>query len=331
MEAGSYVPNTAVALRLARSLEVTVEDLFRLDPAETEPPAAVRAELVGSRDWFAGAPVELCRVEGRLVAVPAVPVPRELMPADAVLADERRGNVQLVGEEAPETRVLIAGCDPATSVLGRRLESSGVRLVVAPTNSSTALGLLKRRLAHVAGTHLKDEAGEESNRSAIRSEFPKKGVAVFEFATWEEGLVAARGNPKKIRRIEDLARRGVKLINREEGSGSRLLLDRQLKAAGIVARGIDGYRETASGHLPAAWRVYAGLADCCIATRSAARAFGLDFVALTSERYDLVIREEHLELAGVARLLDTLTQAAFRRELEMLCGYDARGTGRRVD
>ena len=73
------------------------------------------------------------------------------------------------------------------------------------------------------------------------------------------------------------------------------------------------------------------MADCCVATRSAARAFGLDFVPLATERYDLVIRREHLATTAVERLLDTLAQAAFRRELEALCGYDTRETGRRVE
>jgi putative molybdopterin biosynthesis protein len=120
-------------------------------------------------------------------------------------------------------------------------------------------------------------------------------------------------------------------VNREKGSGSRQLLDRLLKDARIPGTRVAGYDgDPAPGHLAAAWRVYSGLADCCIATRSAARAFGLDFVPLTSERYDLVIREEHIQLAAVERLLDVLTQAAFRRELDALCGYDTRQTGRRM-
>jgi putative molybdopterin biosynthesis protein len=143
-------------------------------------------------------------------------------------------------------------------------------------------------------------------------------------------MVLARGNPKQIGRVEDLARAGVTLVNREKGSGSRQLLDRRLKAAGISPRSVSGYTECAAGHLAAAWRVYAGLADCCVATRSAARAFALDFVPLTSERYDMVLRQEHLALGAVERLLDTLTQAAFRHELETLCGYDTRETGRRM-
>ena len=148
---------------------------------------------------------------------------------------------------------------------------------------------------------------------------------------WEQGLLVARDNPKRLLGIEGLARAGLRLANREKGSGSRQLLDDRLRAAGIAARNVTGYRERpAGGHLEAAWRVHVGLADCCVATRSAARAFGLGFLPLTSERYDLLIREEHLGLGALERLLETLSHSALRRELEGLCAYDTRETGNRV-
>jgi putative molybdopterin biosynthesis protein len=325
MEAGSYVPNTAVALRLARILEVPVEELFHLDAERPAPPPTVKAHLVPAGDLFPGSPVELCRVDGRLVGVPAVPAPWQLLPADGLLVDRAHSTVQLLHEEENAARLLIAGCDPATSVLARHLQRAGVTLVAASVNSSVALELLRDRLVHVAGTHLHDEGG--ARKPAGR----KIDAAVFAFAIWEEGLVLARGNPKGIGGIADLARKDVTLANREPGSGGRQLLDRALEDAGIATARVHGYGETpATGHLPAAWRVYTGMADCCLATRSAARAFGLDFVPLLSERYDLVIRREHLELGAIERLLETLTQAAFRRELEGRCAYDTRETGRRV-
>jgi putative molybdopterin biosynthesis protein len=326
MEAGDYVPNTAVALKLARILEVSVEELFRLEEEQPEPPRVVDAELIGPGDRFAGSPIEVCRVGDRLVGVPALTAPWQLVPADGLLVKARGSAVQLLREDWGQQRLLIAGCDPATSVLARHLGRASVGLVAAPVNSSVALDLLKRRLAHVAGTHLKDEA------TAIGTQFPRKGVAVFTFAVWEQGLVLATGNPKGIRGVADLAHAGVKLAPREKGSGSRQLLDRTLRAARVPARTVGGYDDPpAIGHLPAAWRVYTGAADACVATRSAARAFGLDFVPLETERYDLVIRKEHLSMTAVERLLDTLAQAAFRRELETLCGYDTRQTGRQVE
>jgi molybdate-binding protein len=302
-----------------------VEELFQLAPEAPAATPVAHANVIGGGEHFRGTQLELCRVGGRLVAVPAVPVPWHLAASDAVLVDPERSTVQLLREESAD-RLLIAGCDPAASVLARHMARAHAGVVSAPVNSSAALGLLREGLVHVAGTHLSDD----EVKGAV-PQLPGVRVAVFAFASWEEGLVVGRGNPKRIRAVEDLARRGVRLANREPGSGSRQLLDAQLQAAGIAARKVGGYKDTAAaGHLAAVWRVYAGLADCCVATESAARAFGMDFVALTSERYRLVIRREHLALEAVQRLLDVLGQAGFRRELETLCGYDTRETGERV-
>jgi molybdate-binding protein/DNA-binding XRE family transcriptional regulator len=319
MEAGDFIPNTAVALRLARALETRVEELFALDEPAGKTPVPVRAHLISPDECFPGAPLETCRVDGRLVAAPAMPGPWQFPPADALLADPAHSTVQLLHEEGTPARLLIAGCDPAVSVLRRHLERAGVELAIAAVNSSVAVDLLEQRLAHIAGTHLKD------------SESPREGVANFRFAVWEQGLVLARGNPKKVKGIDALARPDVRLANREKGSGSRQLLDQNLRVVGIPVREVAGYRDRpAGGHMEAAWRVHAGLADCCVATRSAARAFGLAFVPLTSERYDLMIHEQHLRLGAVERLLDTLTHSALRRELEGLCAYDTSETGNRV-
>ena len=322
MEAGDYVPNTAVALRMARALETPVEELFQLEDEAPAPPREVAARLIAPKEAFAGSPVELCRVDRQLVGVPASPGMQQLLPADAVVANPKRSTVQLLSDEELEPRLLIAGCDPATSVLGRHLQKAGVGLVVASVNSTRALELLGEGLAHVAGTHLAEDPQAAARRT--------RGHATFAFAVWEQGLVVAHGNPKDIRGVAALAARNVTLVNREPGAGSRQLLDRELKSAGIASTAVKGYADCAFGHLPAAWRVYAGMADCCVATRAAARAFGLGFVPLTSERYDFVIREKHLEQANVQKLLDILTQASFRRELETLCGYDTRETGRRL-
>ena len=100
--------------------------------------------------------------------------------------------------------------------------------------------------------------------------------------------------------------------------------------ARIEARSVRGYDQLAPGHLPAAWQVRAGAVDCCLATRAVARVFGLNFIPLVSERYDLAIRRRHLELPRIQNLLDTLSRSTFRRELEGLGGYDTRVAGQRV-
>jgi molybdate-binding protein len=227
-------------------------------------------------------------------------------------------------------RLMVAGCDPGISVLSRHLQRAGIELVAVSRNSSQSLDLLKQGLVHIAGTHLRDDATGESNIPAVRRRFANHAVAVIGFALWEEGIVAVRGNPKGIREIADFARRDIAIVNREPGAGCRLMLDSHLDRLGIAAQSIRGYGQIALGHLPAAWHVLTGKADCCIATRAAARVFGLDFIPLLSERYDLVIRKADLNVPGVQALLDTLGRAAFRRELEGLGGYDTRSAGDRL-
>jgi putative molybdopterin biosynthesis protein len=336
IEAGTYVPNTAVALRLAKALESSVEELFAL--VDEMPAPKLRSEasylLPGSTRPQAGQPVQLCQVDKRLVACTPSPVPWYFPATDAVVdegATSKKMPVQVFEAEHDFTnRILIAGCDPGISVLSRHAQASGTELVVAHRNSSQALALLKDGYVHVAGTHLKDEASGESNLPEIHRLFAKNAVAVISFAVWEEGLVTARSNPKRIQAIGDLARPDVLMVNREKGSGSRALLDSRLKLAGIQAKKIRGYEHLAAGHLPAAWEVQAGTADCCVATRAAARVFGLHFVPLVTERYDLVIRKQHLDSPRMQALLDTLSRSGFRRELEGLSGYDTTVTGQRL-
>jgi molybdate-binding protein len=139
--------------------------------------------------------------------------------------------------------------------------------------------------------------------------------------------VVKPGNPKTIKKTEDLARRNVKLVNREPGSGSRALLDKLVTKAGVPAAKITGYGNVVFGHLAAAYSVVTGDADVCIATRSAAQTFALDFVPLHSARYDLVMRKRIIELPSVKGFLDVLQRATLRRKLEVLADYDTSETG----
>ena len=336
MEAGAFVPNTAVALRLARALDSTVEELFALPDQAAAP--ELRSEravfLPGSGALQSGQPVQLCRVEKRLVACPPSPVQWYIPATDAVLAGppgSRQARVQVFREDEDfSNRILVAGCDPGVSVLARHVQRTGIELVLAHRNSTQSLALLKAGLVHIAGTHLRDQASGESNLPAIGRLFPKKSVAVIAFAVWEEGILTAAANPKSIRGVEDFARKDVSIVNREPGAGSRALLDANLKRLKIPAGAVRGYDRLASGHLPAAWQVQTGAADCCLATRAAARVLGLNFIPLVSERYDLAIRKQHLDQPRIQHLLDTLSRSDFRRELEGLGGYDTRVAGSRV-
>jgi putative molybdopterin biosynthesis protein len=337
IEAGTYIPNTAVALLLARALDTKVEEIFAV--TDTAPLPEMRSELSfllpDSETPQAGQAVQLCQVDKKLMACIPEAIPCYFPATDAIVADRPARNsktrVRIFQSNGDfENRILVAGCDPGISVLSRHVQAGGIELVLAYRNSSQSLSLLKEGCVHVAGTHLRDEASGESNLPQIDRLFPKSSVAVISFAVWEEGIVTAKANPKKIRGIEDFSRRDVTIVNREKGSGSRALLDSMLKRGGVEPKKVNGYDHLAPGHLPAAWQVQSGTADCCIATRGAARVFGLHFLPLKSERYDLVIRKQHLEMPRMQNLLDTLSRSSFRRELEGLGGYDTGVTGARV-
>jgi len=331
IEAGSYVPNTAVGLRLARALEVTVEDLFSLPDTSPVPelPSAQVTLLPGSDPAEPGQPVQLCQVDRHLMASAPSPVPWYLPASDAIMIGKSRAQICQPGADFRH-RILVAGCDPGISVLARHVQSAGIELVLAHRNSSQALALLKEGSVHIAGTHLRDETSGESNIPEIGRIFSKNAVAVITFAVWEEGILTARGNPKAIRGIEDFSRKDISIVNRENGAGSRLLLDSHLKRLKMPAAKVSGYRNLASGHLAAAWQVRTRTVDCCIATRASARLFGLDFIPLVSERYDLAIRRQHLDLPSIQTLLDTLSRSGFRRELESVGGYDTKASGQRM-
>jgi len=336
IEAGGYTPNTVVALRLAEALGVRVEELFSLarDSGATAKTQAV--DLLGVETLAPGQPLRLCQIGRRTVGVFSSPAPFELPPADAIAAGPAGPRMALAEplcdlDVDPAKRLLVAGCDPGMGVLARRLaREASVELITAGCSSLQALAWLREGKVHVAGLHLRDEASGELNVPAVKSVFPKGGYKIVTFAVWEEGLIVRKGNPKKIRSISDLGRPEVAIVNREQGAGSRFLLDRELKKAGIPAAAVRGYDRLTHGHIDAAWHVYAGQADCCLATTAAARVFGLDFIPLGGNRYDLVIPRRFLNFRAVDAMLDRMTGRGFRRELEALGGYETSQTGKIV-
>jgi molybdate-binding protein/DNA-binding XRE family transcriptional regulator len=333
IEAGTYVPNTEVTLRLARELEVSVEEIFSLprEPRIAAMPLATR--ILSARTPTKGQPAQLCRAGEQWISVPVSASPYYLPEADGVISrlgrtGARADVVPFTADSLFQRRLIIAGCDPATGLLGVMVEkTTGIEIVSAAASSKLALSWLKEGVTHIAGSHLEDPETGEFNLPYLHQHFPNEDFAVITFAEWEEGLVTARGNPKGISKVEHLANRRVRFINREVGSGSRALVDRFLREAELPFCRVRGYEVEAYGHLAAAHAVLAGEADCCIATRSAAQTFGLNFIPLKSERYDLVMRRQTLGLPAVQSLLEVLQRADLRRKLEVLAGYDTRQTG----
>jgi len=333
IEAGTYVPNTEVALNLARELEVAVDELFTLQGPAQKSPESLATELLSAETPTKGQPVRICQLGSRWVSVPVSASPYYMPEADGIIKRTGRTNgradlVVFSKEEASQKRLVLAGCDPATGLLSRMVEKiSGVEIVSAAASSKLALTWLAEGKVHIAGSHLEDPKTGEFNLPFIRKHFPNEDFSVVTFARWEEGLVSASGNPKSIRKIEDLARKNIRFVNREPGSGSRGLLDKLLEKAGMDAQKVEGYDRIAFGHLAAAYCVVSRDADACLATRSAAQTFGLDFIPLRSERYDLVMRKRTADLPAVKAFLDVLQRATLRRKLEVLAGYDTSETG----
>jgi len=326
VEAGHYLPNTAVALRLARALGCRVEDLFVLADA-------VPASAVEMADSAGPGPTRLllASVRGRWVGYPLGEgrgLQEGFVPADGVLADQ-----EILELGVPRSRLertaLILGCDPALSILAAHVErvnpDVGLRWLGAP--SRAALASLAWGQAHVAGSHLPDPDGRNYNLWQARRTLGKIGGLVVAFAVWELGFAIRPGNPKGIKGAADLARPDVRFVNREPGSGSRALLDELLARAGVDPGQVNGYDFVVGSHLGVARVVAGGGADVGVTLRAAARALGLDFIPLAEARFDLVIPRDLLDHPAVASLLDALQTRPFRAELGALPGYDVSRTG----
>ncbi len=201
-----------------------------------------------------------------------------------------------------------------------------LRVVWVPQSSLAALRALARGEVHVAGTHLWDPETGECNLPIIARELAGRPVVVVTLSRWVEGLLLAPDNPKAIRSLADLVQPAIRIVNREPGSGARLVLDEHLRRAGIEGQVLAGYDRELRGHTAVAEAVASGLADAGPGPLPVARRYGLAFLPLLEERYDLVIPAELYETSAIQRLLEVASSASFRRELEA-GGYDTRLTG----
>ena len=328
IEAGTYLPGVAVALRLARLLGTSVEQLFG-GGAEDAPPLIDAACPVGAT---LGAHVALGRVRGKVVALPVTPTQLRLNAATGLLARAKRARVAVASFRSPEqidSTLLIAGCDPAAALIAdwfaceRRPETA----IILSQSSTAALRALSAGQIHVAGVHLRDAHGDNNLTPVTRVLGRRQPAILVHFAEWELGLALVPSNPLGVRGLADLARKGIRLINREQGAAARMMLDNALSELGLDSNHIVGYRDEAPGHLALAAAIAAGRADLGLTLRVAADAYGLDFVPLRQERYELVIPESEVATPPVEALLTTLNSGRFAREVRSLCGYDTSRMG----
>ncbi|MBI4964751.1 MAG: helix-turn-helix transcriptional regulator [Desulfomonile tiedjei] len=191
------------------------------------------------------------------------------------------------------------------------------------------LRALRRNLCHVASSHLLQDDSEEYNfRFAIEElgELP----AVVNFCRRQQGLLVAKGNPQGISGIADLGRPGIRIVNRQPGTGTRLLLDRELKKEGIEASTIDGYQNEVQRHLDVGLEVLSGRVDAGLAIKPVAEVLGLDFIPLRWERFDLLISKDKFFEQGIQLFLGLLHEPTFMDLAKGEDGYDLSMSGKMV-
>jgi putative molybdopterin biosynthesis protein len=236
-------------------------------------------------------------------------------------------------DEIANTIVAIGSHDMTLDLLAQFLaeRAPGMRLSSANVGSLGGLVALTRGEAHLAGSHLLDPDTGEYNWRYIDQYLPGREIVLVTLVGREQGLIVPRGNPQQITTVEDLARADVLFVNRQRGAGTRLLLDYALAQRGIAPDQVRGYDREEYTHLAVAAAVSSGAASCGLGVRAAARALGLDFVYVASERYDLVIPREHYEGDLLKPLLDLLHNEAFCAAVAALPGYDVSEMGRVVE
>jgi putative molybdopterin biosynthesis protein len=331
IEAATYQPSVSVALALARELGATVEALFG---ESAEGVRHVHARLDGDTSSIEGtlARVALGRVGGKLVAHP-VHARLTLAPAAGIVERPARGSAEVASHRTDaeiNSTLLMAGCDPAAVLLADWLarRRSPAAPVVLSCSSGKALEALLERRVHVAGVHLRDPKSGDFNSRVVRRGVKRHPAMLVNFARWELGIATAPRNPLSIRGFADLARLDMKIANRELGSGARAALDEAIAELGLRVQKIEGYRREFSGHLEVAAAIARGEATFGVTIRVAADVYGLGFVPIREERYDLVILKRDLDSTAVQAMLDALNSRALASEVAQLCAYDTAQMGK---
>ena len=231
-------------------------------------------------------------------------------------------------EDIQRAVMVMGSHDPMLDLLAQFLaiRFPGDRLVSGHVGSMGGLVALRRKEAHLAGTHLLDTESGEYNISYIKKHLPEMPLQLVTFAHREQGLLIEKGNPLNIQSLDDLPR--LHYVNRQRGSGTRVLLDYELEKRGISSDSINGYEREEYTHLAVAAAVASGMANCGLGLRTGAIAMNLDFISVGWERYDLAIPAEYSDHPGIQHILMLLQDAEFKAELASKPGYDIRETGK---
>jgi putative molybdopterin biosynthesis protein len=312
------------------------------EPRRTVPVVPTRkiASKLGVEEFLR---VKLGQVADRIVATP---LPRgagmitSITEADGIIRIPRQSegikNSDAVHAELLKplsairnTIVIVGSHDNTLDVLADQLRAGDSALTLSSSHVGSMGGLMavKRGVCHLAGAHLLDTETGEYNLSYIKRYLPDTKVRLVHLAMRDQGLIIPKGNPKGIEGIEDLGRDDVSFINRQGGSGTRILLDYRLGQIGLSPDRINGYTNEEFTHMNVAVAVLSGTADAGLGIYAAARALDLDFVPVVTEQYDLIIPDVHFESKNIQVLLDTINSDVFRRRVAGLGGYSTEKTG----
>lgn len=232
-------------------------------------------------------------------------------------------------EREPIQNLIITGQDVSLDILGKHIEKkwSDYRPLRANSGSLDSLISMYQGQSHLVSTHLFDAATGDYNTPYVTKILAGFQYIIFNLVSRKAGLYVQKNNPKSIKTWSDLTKDHVTFINREKGSGARILLDEQLKLHQLSADAITGYYQEETSHLGVSAVVANGDADVGVGTERAANMVGIDFIPLAEERVDLVILKTDKNTDFIKGIQDILNSTAFKNELQYIGGYDLSRTG----
>lgn len=232
-------------------------------------------------------------------------------------------------DKIKNTLVCIGSHDPIIDIAADLMHTRNRRYFLSSSNVGSTGGLmaLKTGETHMAPTHLLDMETGEYNVSYLKKYVPNKKIALVKCVNRIQGFMVKKGNPKNITKFEDLVREDIKFVNRQRGSGTRLLLDYNLNKLNIDPKNINGYSREEFTHLAVAAAVEAGDADVGLGVYSAASMMGLDFIPICNEEYDLAIPEEYIDSEIIKEFIETIKSKEFKEKLQEIGGYDYSNIG----
>lgn len=287
--------------------------------------------------------VQLGKTQDKLTAVPlsrGAGVVSSFVKADGLICipqdsegveagDKIRVEMLKNSEDIANTIVVIGSHDPLIDEISNFLRKKGSESFVSSSHVGSSGGIMaiKRGEAHIGGIHLLDEETGTYNIPYLKKYFPNNDAVLIHSVYRQQGLMVAKGNPKNIKAISDLAKEGISYVNRQKGSGTRILLDYLLKQDNIAPQTIYGYEREEFTHTSVAAQIASGSGDCGMGIYSAAKIYGLDFIPICNEQYDFLTTKDNLELPILKEFIDVLKSKEFTDRMIEMGGYEPNKPG----